>query len=745
MDLDTVFAGLDRIAWPELHHAYGPADDVPDLLRALAATDEESAEEAEQELWSSIVHQGTVYRATVPAVPFLARLAAAGVRSAELLGMLGAIAESTDEHDPERPGAARAAVVAQLPVILAMLSDAEPEVRQCAAWAVAQCGPGAGADARAALRSRWTTETDPTVRADLLTAYAVVDPGAAQELCATAKGTTEPPQVRVAALLAIVDTGQPWGDDSAAVVAALSPLEPHTAGGQWEREALESLVTGLHERGDVDAAIDAAIDVAVSALDRAVEAVGAGADPKESAQEATWAAGCLALRSKTAPARLLPAMLPLLDHPDTAGDVIDAIRDWAVPAPQAVPPLVRLAEGAGEHADRALAALVRVGAPEAAGLLARHFEDRPRALAAAFDRTMQRPPVPLPCAPELLDAVRARLAALTAGATTAGPRQSLVAGGLAAANEPVHLSGVLAGWGPRARAALPELVDALPHHPFAVSRALAAIADAGRDPDVVAALRARAGTGSVPDRQAAAAALHALTGDATVVLSVLGPALDEPNGPRDNCLRAVAPLGEQARPLLPRLRALLAEPVENRSTVPAVEAALTAATATWELTGDQETVLPVVLEGLGWAERPWGDRVAERAAEVAALVGPAARPAEPRLLAMLDRPDTAAAAARALAALHPGSDRPAGVPLTELVDRVLPSLEPGAYLNSALAALKTLAALGPTAFTPAQLDRIRGLAEGERRIVGSGIQIDIIRNDEEFRAAARTVLAGLTR
>ncbi|WP_026251557.1 MULTISPECIES: hypothetical protein [unclassified Streptomyces] len=95
MDLDTVFAGLGRIAWPELHHAYGPADDVPDLLRALAATDEESAEEAEQELWSSLVHQGTVYRATVPAVPFLARLAAAGVRGAELLGMLGAIAEST--------------------------------------------------------------------------------------------------------------------------------------------------------------------------------------------------------------------------------------------------------------------------------------------------------------------------------------------------------------------------------------------------------------------------------------------------------------------------------------------------------------------------------------------------------------------------------------------------------------------------------------------------------------------------
>lgn len=37
MEIDTALAGLDRIAWPELHHAYGPADDVPTLLRALAA------------------------------------------------------------------------------------------------------------------------------------------------------------------------------------------------------------------------------------------------------------------------------------------------------------------------------------------------------------------------------------------------------------------------------------------------------------------------------------------------------------------------------------------------------------------------------------------------------------------------------------------------------------------------------------------------------------------------------------
>jgi hypothetical protein len=87
MDLADVFADLDRVAWPKEHHAYDPADDVPGLPRALTGEDQETVAEAEQELWGSIVHQGSVYEATVVAVPFLARLAAAGVRrSARLQG-----------------------------------------------------------------------------------------------------------------------------------------------------------------------------------------------------------------------------------------------------------------------------------------------------------------------------------------------------------------------------------------------------------------------------------------------------------------------------------------------------------------------------------------------------------------------------------------------------------------------------------------------------------------------------------
>lgn len=740
MDLAGVLTDLDRTAWPELHHAYGPADDLPGLLSALTATDPQTVAEAEDELWGSLVHQGTVYEATVVAVPFLARLSAAGVRSANLLAMLGAIAESTDEHGLDRPGAARAAVVAQLPLILPLLSDEAPEVRQCAAWTVAQCGQAAGSAARAALRRRWEAEADPVVRADVLTACVLVDRDASEELCTAALCATEPPPVHVAALLASVHAGHPWDSGLAAVVAVLAPLERHMAGGQWEREPLKALAAGLYERGDVDAAIG----VVVSALDRAVEAVRAGADPESAAAEATWAAESLALRSRTAPARLLPAMLPLLDTP-AARDVVAALRDWAEPVPQAVPALVRLAEGTDKVADRALAALVSLGAPEAADLLAHQLADRPQALEAAFQQTAQRRAARLPCTPALLDAVRARLAAGTADATTPRVRPPLPAGGLATVNEPVYLAGLLAGWGRYARAAIPELVNALPHNPVLVSRALAAVADAELDPMAVIALRACAGAGPRSDRQAAATALHALTGDADPLIAVLGSSLGEQGGTRDHCVQAVASLGEQARPLLPRLLALLAEPAETRTTVPAVRAGLAAAAAVWELTHNLELVLPMVLECLAWATRPWGHQTANHAAEVAVLLGPAALPAVPHLLPLLEQPDTAAAAARALVAAHPGSDRPAGITLTDLVDRVLQTAQPGAYLNSALATLEALAALGPAAFTPTQLRHVQMLANGERRIVGSGSQTEIIRNDNEFRAVARRILANLAR
>ena len=63
--------GLDSINWSRLSHAYGPADDVPILLRELQATDPEVYLTAYDAFLSNIYHQGSRYSASVKAVPFL--------------------------------------------------------------------------------------------------------------------------------------------------------------------------------------------------------------------------------------------------------------------------------------------------------------------------------------------------------------------------------------------------------------------------------------------------------------------------------------------------------------------------------------------------------------------------------------------------------------------------------------------------------------------------------------------------
>ncbi|MFJ8470868.1 hypothetical protein [Kitasatospora sp. NPDC094011] len=131
MDLAEALADLDTHAWADVAHAYGPAEDLPELLRAFAEGGEDGAE-ALGELYSALLHQGTVYSASVAAVPFLVRITAAGCEVVDSLVLLGGMAESDDEW--ELPGGAvRSAVVAQLPLLLPLLADDDEGVRGAAA------------------------------------------------------------------------------------------------------------------------------------------------------------------------------------------------------------------------------------------------------------------------------------------------------------------------------------------------------------------------------------------------------------------------------------------------------------------------------------------------------------------------------------------------------------------------------------------------------------------------------------
>ena len=84
---------LDDVPWQSLRHAYGPAGDVPVMLRALAMSGEQQ-EGALSDLFGTIWHQGTIYEASSYAVPFLVELAMEPTvtRRDEILGLIGSLA-----------------------------------------------------------------------------------------------------------------------------------------------------------------------------------------------------------------------------------------------------------------------------------------------------------------------------------------------------------------------------------------------------------------------------------------------------------------------------------------------------------------------------------------------------------------------------------------------------------------------------------------------------------------------------
>ena len=68
---------LDDPRWADLSHAYGPAADIPQMLRHLAvSTGPKSDYMAEPwfSLWSSLCHQGDVFDASYAAVPHLVEI-----------------------------------------------------------------------------------------------------------------------------------------------------------------------------------------------------------------------------------------------------------------------------------------------------------------------------------------------------------------------------------------------------------------------------------------------------------------------------------------------------------------------------------------------------------------------------------------------------------------------------------------------------------------------------------------------
>ncbi|WP_240134954.1 PBS lyase [Streptomyces sp. MUM 178J] len=172
-----MFGGIDEVDWASLRHAYGPADDVPELLRGLASADPAEREKALDGMYGAVHHQGDVYDSTLACIPFLLELATADAVPdrggiIELLTSIGGIdLDGDDELDPEDEefefaanyAMAASAVTAGADVFLGLLDADDRGVRLAVPFALATLHADP-ARVLSLLRTRLAVEPDAEVR-----------------------------------------------------------------------------------------------------------------------------------------------------------------------------------------------------------------------------------------------------------------------------------------------------------------------------------------------------------------------------------------------------------------------------------------------------------------------------------------------------------------------------------------------------------------------------------------------------
>ncbi len=238
-----MLGGLESIDWRSLTHAYGPADDVPEALRALAEG-RASAEDVAGVFWGNIWHQGTVYEATAYAVPFLIELLGSGrIKDREwLLLLLNSLAtgssyravhgNASSREDPrEFEGArereldwvrqAHEAVGDGIPSYLNLLQNTSPNVRTAAAL-VLSCFPERAELTLPRLRQRLHGEPRRDVQASILLCLGALrdsEASTSKALAEAARRRRDDPR-RLAAALSLL-----WRDKDEAPPAAIRVVQ----------------------------------------------------------------------------------------------------------------------------------------------------------------------------------------------------------------------------------------------------------------------------------------------------------------------------------------------------------------------------------------------------------------------------------------------------------------------------------------------------------------------------------------
>ncbi|WP_227982231.1 hypothetical protein [Nocardia spumae] len=728
MVTDPVWGGLESVSWAELGHAYGSAEDVPELLRRLQGAEGEAAE-ALRELFGNIWHQGTVYSATAHAVPFLARLAGAGIQTRGVLDLLAEIAAGTGERGGAEPGAARHAIAQQWPLLRPFVDDADEQTRRSALHIMIRTQPAELV--LPLLLERWEVETEPSLQSDILTAAGKLDDPLARELAIAALGPAEAPQTRLRAATTCVAAGMPWeGEVYAAGTAWLTDDSVHNIIGQ-----LNDHITGL-----VDALVDHCdIATATDLITLALTSSGPSAELIRRRGMSEAERLCAGFRSAA------PALAPVLATVVAEGLVDEYARRCAIDllcafGPESAPDVAdTLATLAGHPespvlADRAVACLVQWRDPRATLLLARELATRPEALSqmaeacASFELSVP-----------LLDAIRNRLSQL---AEPPSSSDSLVSGA-SRHNELINLFRILGTWAARAHIAGPEVIHLL------TSGSLSRI-------QAVAALTALAAMGIEPRRTAdmltqfatqktgfstldAATALHELTGRAEPLLTAIETAVQ-----KSPVARMVADAGLALAPS-ERLVTALANKVAQPPALDAPAYVLSEhvqIARLWVHHGGEPTaVLPVLTLVLHLPPRTDLWTVID-AANLAARIGPAAEQLFPALVPLLDSAPLRPAAVRALLNIAP-AQYDTETARAELIDMIVADLPKTASLYQQQP-IELLEELGPSVLTPDVVNTLRQLAVQDRRMVKANSAPESIQNDESFRLSILAIIADQT-
>lgn len=551
-------AELDDVRWCDLTHAYGPAEDVPALIRALYEDDAEAADEAIYELYGNIHHQGTIYQASAPAVPFLAHAVhhAPGKRD-ELLMLLAVLAD----HDPAAvesphwPGSDVAAVCAALcevvPDLLPCLGDPERGVRRAALRVVAAVADLLPYKTRVLaveqVDALYADDPVPSVRADALVVLnrfgRVLEP------------LDSPlPEVRLAAArLAAERSGPPYAPELVEVFAE-DGAEPDPGDDDYP---WSDTVTQEQRLTDL-LAQDPDVGLTVAARWIATGDIGS---------RGSWLAQEIAEKWRDREREVLDLLLAALPHQRRPTALFRTIGYWieVLPEPDTAlrDGLHRYASGEGEAAEPALLALVRSRDPRALELVLK----RPtaRLLAAAAQRFPE-------AADRLIPLIRRELAA---GAT---------------GNDGIALVQALAPFGTAALAAQPELVDCLRTRRAAIVAARQLGSNGILTPEITDLLRDATQSSDASLRASAAVAHHQVTGDPDTALRTY-EALLSSGGQTSWYLSGLEPMGSAAAPLLPRIEPLL----ETRGDWTREAAAK----AHHWITGSPDRAVPVLAELVG--------------------------------------------------------------------------------------------------------------------------------------------------